>query len=110
MNGLLRRPEFAKTEPPKSPALSEIAKLAAAEIRKQPSVYVNLEKLHRDIKDIVANTDIVPRQIIAAFQSSPLYRDYLRTGLSLLNKDSNLPLSRDEFEAVADFHTSLKKL
>ena len=110
MNGLLRRPEFAKTEPPKTAALSSITRLTAADIRKAPSIYVNLEKAHKAIEEIVANTDIEPRQIITAFQSSPLYRDYLRTGMLLLNRDSNSPLSHDEFEAVADFHSSLKKL
>ena len=110
MNGLLRRPEFAKTEPPKTTALVQITSLTATDIRKPPSIYVNLEKVHTDLEDIVANTDISPRQIIAAFQSSSLYRDYLRTGMSLLNKDTNPPLSHDEFEAVTDFHSSLNKL
>lgn len=104
-----RRPDFAS--PPAAlpnTALTKIAGLTAEDIRKPPSIYVCLEQVSREIQNLIRKTDINYAQVLEAFQRSPLYRDYLGAGIKLINNDPTASMSHEEFEAITDFHESLK--
>lgn len=49
-------------------------------------------------------------EIAQAFEQSPLYREYLESGLKKMSGEEGASLSSDELEALTDFRRSLRKL
>ena len=104
-----RRPDIIPSAPIKA-ELVNISHLSAADLRKPPSIYVCLENLRKQIDRIVDGGHTSSGEALAAFEKSPLHRDYLQTGIRFINHDETAPLSHEEFEALTDFRSSLKKI
>ena len=95
-----------KTAP--DPQVSSFSEVSLAEMRSAPSVYAFLEDLHGKIKNQTARGSAAS-DIWAAFERSPLYRVYLICGVKFMNGEKTADLSREEFEAIADFRSQLKR-
>lgn len=90
--------------------LADLRLLRVENLRQEPSVYVFLEKLGQQLADLRKQQGVAYEDILAAFESSPLYRAYLETGLRIMDDQKSGSLTHEEFEAMADFRGSLRKL
>lgn len=102
--------------------------LSTEAMRKAPSVYEFFDDLAARMILKIRNHETTAQEVIASFQASPLYKAYIKTGIEFLSNTNALSrseptgsttgawgrdpeaLTRSEFEAVADFRTSLKKI
>lgn len=96
------------------------SELTVEAMRQAPSPYEFFDNLAARMA-VEAKTGKKPRQEITAdFQASPLYKEYIKAGMRMLESTpTSSPLdlggeggglTRSEFEAVAEFRTSLKKI
>ena len=84
--------------------------LTVKDLRLASSVYTFLEALASRLKVLVKNKLTTPDEIAVAFEQSPLYRDYLDAGLTIMSGDEPSALGHHEIEAIADFRSSLKNV
>ncbi len=67
----------------------------------------NRETFHKTINELAAQYGYF--QVVTNLEQSPLYKDYLNYGKSMLmGKKDNMALSQEEFEFIADILLSLK--
>ncbi len=93
-----------------SDELGKLRALAVADLRQAPSVYVFLEDLAKKMNELKKYRELSLEQITSSFEQSPLYHTYLEAGLKIMDKQEFDRLSHSEFEAMADFRASLRKL
>lgn len=96
--------------PVTSMSLSEIKGLSFVQMRQAQSVYEFFDDLGAKIAVIARSGQATAGDIIEAFEASPLYASYIKVGSEMLEGKQPILLSRSEFEALADFRTSLKKI
>lgn len=117
-NYQLRTPKLAL---PQIAELNELKSLSVQDLKRAPSLKEFLQevaaKMQSAIRSRIANFE----QVVMAFEQSSLIAAYLDAGLRLLSPHPSSPtrgeemkegggLSRQEFEAIADFRASLKKI
>ena len=90
--------------------LSSISALTLEQLREAPWVHVFLEKVKQQMDALLKSRTATMSEIIKAFEQSPLYQVYLQAGLKSLDGQKTESLSHEEFEAIADFRSSLNKL
>lgn len=90
--------------------LPGIRSLTVEKMRSNLSVYRFLEQLAATIRSMLEKKVASREEIKQAFEQSPLYKAYLDSGLKIMSGERHEILSRDEFEALADFREALKKI
>jgi len=104
----IRRPDIIPKHLPPTETAS-LTTLSVTDLKKAPSVYIFLETLNETISAMLAK-NISVDVIHDAYEKSPLHKAYLTSGIKLLSRQKSEALTREEFEALTDFRTSLKKL
>ncbi|MDP3993813.1 MAG: hypothetical protein U1C57_00815 [Candidatus Doudnabacteria bacterium] len=103
------KPQVQQTAAPVNDP-GKLGTLTVKDLRLASSVYTFLEALATRLRVLVKNKLTTPDEITVAFEQSPLYRDYLDAGLTIMSGDEPSALGHHEIEAIADFRTSLKKI
>jgi len=86
---------------------AELRSITLEKMRQAGSIYTFLEDLAHKASEARKRTHTSVDTLIMAFEHSPLYRAYLESGLNIMKKQDG-PLTRSEFEAMADFRTNLR--
>lgn len=106
---------------PETSLVPQISSLSIVDLRQALSVHAFLEEVAEKMRSLLTTRQATAAQIMIAFEQSPLYRGYLETGLKILSPHPSSPtrgeemkegggLSLQEFEAIADFRASLKRI
>ncbi len=95
-------PSITPAEPITLTSLEDVALLSSTALHQQ-----NRQVFYKTINDFAAQFGYF--QVVTSFEQSPLYKDYLDYGKSMLaGQKDGLALSQEEFEFVTDILLSLK--
>lgn len=95
---------------PREGVSAQAGGLTVEALRAAKSVYEFFDDLAARMVVRIKNRETTPAQIISTFQDSAIYQAYVQAGKEMLEGREPQALTRSEFEAVADFRTSLKKI
>ena len=102
------KPRVVSATETKAAEVAEFKLLTVEKMREAGSVYTFLETVTKKMVKIKHKKGVGTDALIAAFEQSPLYHAYLESGLRIMGQGDS-PLTRSEFEAMADFRESLRK-
>jgi len=91
-----------------NPETAAYSAIKLEDLHRAPSVYIFLEELEKKMKNQSERTNFY--DMVTAFETSPLYKAYLASGLGFMAGKKDQDLSHEEFEAIADFHAAIKRL
>lgn len=89
---------------------AETPGLTIQDMRQARSLYEFFDSLAARWTVAVKNRQKSPEEITQTFETSPLYKAYVEAGKQMLEGRDPIQITKSEFEAIADFRTSLKKI
>jgi len=104
-----------KTEERKAPqeqkpkSVQEPSGPSLQSLKQAPSIDAYLNNLKNQMRKRVAGENSTWKKELTDYEQSPLYRAYLKAGVVLLTGEKSKDLDHEQFEALADFHSELKK-